>query len=921
MPDGKQTEHLEDASQELVIGAAGGEFLVLAPPGCGKTHVLAERVLRAGRNGTAYGDMLCLTFTNRAARGMTERIREIVGEEGVRGVYVGNIHRYCSRFLIDNAVVPEASGIIDGDDILSVMAHFLDTDEDLLGANNVLRRQCRDAVELSAVMYQIEHGHPRALRMHAGCLSREDVGALKYICEVQKKEFNPGTMSEIYRGTRDYKDIVKGEEFLTARQPALTGLLDKMDLALKYRSYKEENMLLDFDDLLLETYEALRKDGEKVKRGGRSAYKHYTWCQVDEVQDLNPLQLAIVDLLMVPRDVPGRTVVFLGDEQQAIFSFMGAKMETLGTLKKRCGDRIFRLGTNHRSPSYLLEVFNTYAREVMKTDSSFLPASGVVTARRGGELAIVCSATAEDEYRDTAALARRLELENPEERTAVIVLTNKEADEAGRCLDEAGVKHFKVSGADVFSSPEVKLLTAHLSVFASENNFIAWSRLLKGFRVYERNASARTFVRQLSDAALSPADLLLRPGSSYVREFARAWEEREIVVFDTETTGLDVYSDDIVQIAAVKMRKGEIVEGSAFSVFIETDRDIPLMLGDIANPVIEERKKHELLPPAEALGLFTRYAGGAVLLGHNADYDYRILGENLKRHIPDYDLGSSFPVYFDTLKLSRLLRPGLSRYKLKYLLEILHLEGENSHLADADVLATCSLAKYCHDRCLEVLPRQGEFLNLKSVKNRAAVMRREMLPFYTATLSRLGGMQAPDSGALLAGEMRDLYSGLLGKGYVSPVRNIGYVFEYISRNVVDMAVEKDLLSQIKNHIIEISTLRESDLANSDVINERTIVTTVHKAKGLEFENVIVFDACGDRYPGYYSTSAAAVEEDKRKLYVALTRAKKRIFITLSARKPGRWMRSGERTVSPFLEPVAKYFEVLGTETGGADVRI
>ena len=63
-----------DPCQQEVIEAGGGWHLVLAPPGCGKTQILTERIRRAHSQGVAYADMLCLTFTNRAARGMRERM-------------------------------------------------------------------------------------------------------------------------------------------------------------------------------------------------------------------------------------------------------------------------------------------------------------------------------------------------------------------------------------------------------------------------------------------------------------------------------------------------------------------------------------------------------------------------------------------------------------------------------------------------------------------------------------------------------------------------------------------------------------------------------------------------------------------------------------------------------------------------------
>ena len=78
-----------DESQKRVINLQQGIHLVLAPPGCGKTQILTERVRLARKSGVNYADMLCLTFTNRAARGMVERIKANIDDVAAAEVYVG----------------------------------------------------------------------------------------------------------------------------------------------------------------------------------------------------------------------------------------------------------------------------------------------------------------------------------------------------------------------------------------------------------------------------------------------------------------------------------------------------------------------------------------------------------------------------------------------------------------------------------------------------------------------------------------------------------------------------------------------------------------------------------------------------------------------------------------------------------------
>ena len=190
----------------------------------------------------------------------------------------------------------------------------------------------------------------------------------------------------------------------------------------------------------------------------------------------------------------------------------------------------------------------------------------------------------------------------------------------------------------------MKWLLAHLSVLSNELNHIAWSQLLTGLRVCESEASARGWLRKMRDLAISPADFLRPNDDTYLQEFLSLYERDDIVVFDTETTGLNVFEDDIVQIAAEKIRQGRSV--AKFSVYIETDRTIPAMLGDIANPIIEERRHHQIHSHADALRMFLDFVGDGqvALMGHNAEYDYRIMDYNPWNSSPDLYFFTSLPL-------------------------------------------------------------------------------------------------------------------------------------------------------------------------------------------------------------------------------------------------------------------------------------
>ena len=281
-------------------------------------------------------------------------------------------------------------------------------------------------------------------------------------------------------------------------------------------------------------------------------------------------------------------------------------------------------------------MLNTFAQHQLHIAPELLPSTLKETPQTGDELKIITSGTLEEELRDTALLAQKLLNDHPNETTSIIVSSNADADKISEELNTQHIPHFKVSGQDLFSTPLIKLLIAHLGVIANEHNFISWSRILKGLKIFSTNAASQRFVRLLNERAISVSDLLNDVPSTYVERFVRHYEQDTLVVFDTETTGLNVLEDDIVQIAAVKITKGKVLENERFEIFIDTKRPIPAMLGDIENPLIEEMKNHTLHAPAEALARFMDYIDGALLVGHNATFDYQILYNNLLRYLPQY---------------------------------------------------------------------------------------------------------------------------------------------------------------------------------------------------------------------------------------------------------------------------------------------
>ncbi|QUB57376.1 UvrD-helicase domain-containing protein [Prevotella melaninogenica] len=885
-----------DKYQVPVVEASQGYHLVLASPGCGKTHILAERIRYARERGVKYEDMLCLTFTNRAAREMTNRIQKVVGGD-FSELMVGNVHRFCSKFLFEQGRIPADSAIIDDEEAVSIIADYRNEDEEGVTRDFNRYKGYQTIIFFQHFIYQLEHQHPWKYYLHPESFTDDDREAVKHICASQKIEYDEQAVVNIYHHAQEYMDEANAPGLDAKTADRIRVLLWKMYYANCYARYKEENHLFDFEDLLLYTYDIYRSD---------PSCKRYPWIQVDEVQDLNGMQLAIIDLLTA-EDNP--MVLYLGDEQQAIFSFMGAKVETLTLLKMRCKGNIHHLQRNHRSPKYLLDVFNDYAEKQLKIDRELLPLSDNDTKATSGDLRIIHSSTIEAEHKDITTEALSLYEQNKEERTAVIVSANSDADRISEAMTEAGLTHFKVSGRDLFDTPDVKLLLAHLSVLSNEHNSIAWTRIMKGVRAFPSHALARRFNWKLKQLALSPSDFLLYPESCYTAEFLRAYNEEEIVVFDTETTGLNVFQDDIIEIAAIRIKGGEVV-GEPLDLYIETDKPILPMLGDKENPMYaiyhEKMSTGELRSPSDALQRFLAYVGTSPILGHNANYDYNILDNNLQRYCKDTMQAHDIRC-FDSLKLIRLLAPSLHSYKLESLLETFQLAGVNSHQAIDDVKATVSLVRLCAGKAREKQAQQAAFIHHPKVKPFANVLRSNYGECYREAVNRLYKLSTDHEPALVS-ELSAAYNAFRSDGLINDIPRLDYILRYLRIDMLtDETVANALAPQLSQYIMDINTLKEADFCNSKSILERIYVTTVHKAKGLEFDNVIIFDAADGRYPNAYNKTKQQDEEDARKFYVAMSRAKRRLFIAYALQMVDRHGRVFNRDLTPLMDSIQKYF--------------
>ncbi|HXG61337.1 MAG TPA: UvrD-helicase domain-containing protein [Planctomycetota bacterium] len=279
--------------QRRAVAHGEGPLLVLAGAGTGKTRVVTRRIACLLARGVSARNVLAVTFTNKAAREMRERVADLVGAATARELTVSTFHSFCARFLREHAA---AAGLRPGFTI------------------------CDEADQLSAIK--------NALR------------------EVRIPETSLHPNAALAAVSRYKNRLVSPEEALDCATE------DGEELAARaYRAYEEHlrrSGAVDFDDLLLRTVRLLDRD-EGVLRRAQDRYLHLL---VDEYQDTNAPQYEILRRLAGRH----RNIAVVGDDDQSIYAFRGADVRKILNFPRDFpGAQIVRLEANYRSTQSILD--------------------------------------------------------------------------------------------------------------------------------------------------------------------------------------------------------------------------------------------------------------------------------------------------------------------------------------------------------------------------------------------------------------------------------------------------------------------------------------------------------------------------------------------------------------------------------------
>ncbi|HJV33385.1 MAG TPA: UvrD-helicase domain-containing protein [Patescibacteria group bacterium] len=401
-----------------VVKNGDGPCLVLAGAGSGKTRTIVYRVAYLIEKGVAPGEILLLTFTNKAAKEMLERVSSLIGAEPGR-MWGGTFHHVCHRILRERGVrvgLREGFTILDAEDARDLMKSCVRE----AGVDTKAKRFPSPAVLLSLASYSVNAGMPVA-------------------------------------------DVVE------AKHPSFRDILPSIEEVVSaYLRKKRASNAVDFDDLLSLAARLLREDADTRERYARQ----FRYILVDEYQDTNRLQAEIVRLLA---SVHGNVLV-VGDDAQSIYSFRGADIRNILEFPRIFpGAKTFRLETNYRSTPEILDLAN----DIIGRNANQFPKDLKSVKPPFAKPSLVNAASGAQEAEFIAQ--RMLELRDEGvafDNMAALFRATFHSQALEFELMKRGIPYDYRGGAKFFDRAHIKDAISFLKIMVNKDDEVAWMRVL-----------------------------------------------------------------------------------------------------------------------------------------------------------------------------------------------------------------------------------------------------------------------------------------------------------------------------------------------------------------------------------------------------------------------------------------------------------
>lgn len=421
-PDFSYLDELNDVQRQAVT-TLDGPVVVIAGPGSGKTRVLTYRIAHLIKTGVPPANILALTFTNKAAREMKERIEGVVGHHAKR-VWAGTFHSIFAKILRVEAHrigFPNDFTIYDTDDTKSLITEIINQ------------------------------------------------------LNLDKKVYNPGAVRARISAAKSNLITPK----LYANNEELMGL-DRMNRRpLIYQIYEKyvarclRAGAMDFDDLLLQTFRLLYQNPDKTRE---KYQRQFQYLMVDEFQDTNYLQYEILKLLTVYPESQNN-ICIVGDDAQSIYSFRGATIENILQFESDFPElQTFKLEQNYRSTHFIVEAANeviTYnKKQIQKKIWTDRPA--------GNKIKVIKAASETEEGKRIAdniiEQKNRHNLKNKD--FAILYRTNSQSRIFEEQLRRYNIPYRVYGGLSFYSRKEIKDMLAYIRLVTNDKDDEALKRVI-----------------------------------------------------------------------------------------------------------------------------------------------------------------------------------------------------------------------------------------------------------------------------------------------------------------------------------------------------------------------------------------------------------------------------------------------------------
>lgn len=418
----QQTEYLDnlDESQRKAVEYIEGPSLVIAGAGSGKTRVLTTKIAFLTAHGLKPWNILALTFTNKAAREMRERVAAIVGEEVAKYLVMGTFH--------------------------SVFAKILRKEAPLLGYTS--KFTIYDRTDSTSLVKNIVKGMGLDVKVYKPSIVLSKISQAKNNLILAEEYFND-------------PDILKRDDSDNVPEVG--------HIYMKYQQRLKASDAMDFDDLLVKMY-ILLTTHEEVRR---KYVDRFNFVLVDEYQDTNRTQARILWLLTRERQM----LCVVGDDAQSIYAFRGADIGNILNFTRIFPDaRLFKLERNYRSTKSIVDAANS----VIAHNRNRIPKDVYSLAGAGQKIEIYPTESDVEEAERVVKSVCKTNADNgvPYSEIAVLYRKNAQSRVIEEALRKSGVPYRVYGGLSFYERKEVKDAIAYFRMTVNPNDDEAFRRVV-----------------------------------------------------------------------------------------------------------------------------------------------------------------------------------------------------------------------------------------------------------------------------------------------------------------------------------------------------------------------------------------------------------------------------------------------------------